>query len=239
MRSNRRGLTRTYAASDVSKQVSSTIPPPRPPPRKRARPVKKLPPPTSPLSLPQPALPSPEGTSLFTITISSGDTVPLSAEVAVSSDSDETQHPAKKAKANDIDKNGASSQSQKRGGIQVPLRSPRPVRSNRVINPGAPDQPSTRRTSSQVTAEKQRKASLQRGLEALKLREIEILAELELGQALFDEDADRNVVRTLAVVDSDVEMADPIEEFTSSESDGDTDVDEVVALKAPAKIAVC
>ena len=228
MPSKRRGLTRTYAATDVSTQVSSVAPPPRPPPQKRARPVKKLPPPT-PLETAgftaNSSAVSPSETAIVNKDIPPGDGDPSS---------DEDQPAAKRTKVNDID---AALQPRKRGSIQVPPRSPRPVRANHVVNPGAPDKPGTRRTSSQVATEKVRVATLQRNFEAIKLREVEILAELELQLELADERQGQDVINTL--VDSDVEMSDPIEDFTNSEFDGHTDVDEVAALKAPVKNVVC
>ena len=230
MPSSRRGLRRTYAATNVSTQVSSVVPPPRPPRQKRARPVKKLPPPT-PLETASSAANS--------STVSSSETAIMNKDVPpgdCNPSSDEDEPAAKKTRANDID---AALQPRKWGSIQVPPRSPRPVRANRVVNPGAPDKPGTRRTSSQVAAEKHRVATLQRDFEAIKLREIVILAELEHQQELADEQQGQDVVNTL--VDSDIEISDPIEDFTNSEFDGHTDVDEVVAPEAPqaVKKVVC
>lgn len=153
--------------------------------------------------------------------------------------------PAKKLKASDQNKGATSSMpSGKRGKVTVPPRSPPPVRSNRVVNPGAPDQKNTRRTSAQVAADKKRKDELQRDLDAFAQRQIEILAEMEAEQEMADKAEDRDAIRTLADVEDiegDVEMSDAISEI--SEFGGDADVNgeaekDIVVPKVPAKSVV-
>lgn len=229
MASNRRALTRSNAVGDLSSQVSPPTPPPHPLLKKRSQPLKggTVATASSPVSPPEMAV--------------ADKSVPPAGNGDPSSD--EEQPPAKKPNTNDSKRN-ATSQSGKRGRKQVPPRSPLPARINRVINPGAPDRTSTRRTSAQVAADNKQKADLQRDFETLKKRQIEILAQMEIQQALADEEEDQNSVRTLADADpiqSDVQMTDPIASFTSSEYGGDTEIDEPEeeTPKAPAKYTVC
>jgi hypothetical protein len=141
--------------------------------------------------------------------------------------SNEGQPPAKKPKVNDVQKN-VTSQSGRRGGNlkQVQPRSPLPKCVNRVVNPGAPDKPSERRSSAQVAEDKRRRDELKRNLEALKQREVEIMAEMEVQQEMADEEEEQSAVKTLAEVENiedDVQM-EPIEDATDSETN-DTEVE--------------
>lgn len=246
---SRRGLSRTYASADLSKGAPSTAPPTHRPSNGRVRALKTQPPVLPPTS---PSRPSQKKRArpLYTANTSAGATPPpeaASLDKNVPSTgggdpiSDEEQPPSKKSKANVTNKNDAKLQSGKRGGVQVPPRSPLPVRSNHVLNPGAPDKPNKRRTSAQVTAEMERKAALRREADALRQRQIEILAEMEAELENEDEDKDRNVVRTLTA-ESDVEPAEELAPINVSSSDseynGDSEVVEEAALKAPSKKAV-
>lgn len=248
MPTNRRGLTRTYASADLSKGAPLSVPPahrssngpvrlksrpllspptsaPSPSQKKRARPLKNT------ASAPADATSPPETTAL-------NKEVPLTGGDGTISD--EEQPPSKKSKANDTNNDGAKSHTRKRGGVQVPPRSPLPIRSNRVVNPGAPDKPNTRRTSAEVTAAMERKAALQREVDALAQRQAEILAEMEVQLEINDENEARNVVRTLGT-ESEVEpeLVDPIDiSGSDSEYEGNSEGDEEAALKAPAKKAV-
>jgi hypothetical protein len=150
--------------------------------------------------------------------------------------SDDEKRPAKKSKATDANKKGVASG--KRVSVQVLPRLPRPVRINRVVNPGAPDKPSAKRTPVQVAAEKQRQAKLKEALDALQKRQAYLVAQMEINIKTADEEEARRVVKTLPV-DSDAEMADPIENFSDMEVGGDTDIDEEMEDAVPAKNAVC
>jgi hypothetical protein len=81
-----------------------------------------------------------------------------------------------------------------------------------------------RRTPAQVAAEKKQRAALQRNLEALKAREIQLIAQMELNIQRADEEEDRRVVRTLDF-DGDTAMADS-DNFSDAEHSGDTDEEE-------------
>jgi hypothetical protein len=159
---------------------------------------------------------------------------------------DEDQPPTKKPRANSDD-DGATPLPLpgKQRGKKVPPRSPLPVRINRVLNPGAPDKKNTRHSSAQVAANKQRKEDLRRDLDALAQRQIEILAEMEVEQEMADDKEDRDAIRTLADVETDVDMSEAFSNVGSSEYGGDTEVDggdteeEMTPKKEPAKYVVC
>ena len=240
MPSNRRGLTRTSAVVDVSIQAAPLAPP------RQSRKLKLLPP-APPRTL-SPCPPPKKRGRPSKMAIATADSTSPSETAIVNKDvlfagkgdpsSDEGGPPVKKLKALDINKTDATLQSGKQRGVQVPPRS-LPTRINRVINPGAPDKPGTRRTSAQVAAEKQRQVNLQCDLDALKQRQVQILAELELQLEMADEQEERDTVRKLADgIESDIEMSDPIDNFTSSECNDSGD-NAVAISKVSAKIAVC
>jgi hypothetical protein len=73
--------------------------------------------------------------------------------------------------------------------------------------------------------ENKQKVDLQHDLEAIKKREIEMLAQMEIQQALADKEEDWNTIRTLTdTIQNDVEMSNPIDSFTGSEHAGDTEM---------------
>ncbi|KAH9988441.1 hypothetical protein BJV74DRAFT_885329 [Russula compacta] len=166
---SKRPLTRTYAVADLS-QGQPPAPVSRPPAKKRGRPPKAT-----------------TATSGSTMSSYKDNQEPSAGNG--DSSGDEEQPPTKKPKANDKGAT-ASVPAGKRGKVTVPPRSPLPVRNNRVVNPGAPDRKNPRRTSAQVAAEKKRKEELQRDLDALAQRQIEILAEMEADQEMADEAED-------------------------------------------------
>jgi hypothetical protein len=244
MNSNRHRLTRSYAVSDLS----VPLPPPDPSPPPASPPL-----PPAPVSRPQPKK---RGRPPKSIAATAGSTASsgtaANSKQALSAgngdiSSDEDQPITKKPKVNDNDKHTVSSlQLGKRGSKKIPPRSPLPVRSNRVLNPGAPDKKNTRRTSAQVAAEKKRKVDLQRNLDALAQRQIEILAEMEVAQEAADEDEDRDAVRTLADVETiediddikDIEMSEAISDIGGSEYCSDTEKEITAPKKVPAKSVV-
>jgi hypothetical protein len=219
----RRRRTRSLATADLSLL-----------PKKRGQPPKTT---------------SPTGSHTTSSETATKDKQPLFAGNGDSS-CDEDQPPTKKSKTDNCDDGAASSQqSGKRGNKKVIPWSPRPVRSNRVLHPGAPDMKNARRTSAQVVADNKRKEGLKRDLDALAQRQIEILAQMEISQEMADEADDQDAIRTLADVednqdieDSDFVMAEMASDISSFE--GDTDVDggdtEMPARKKiPAVSAVC
>jgi hypothetical protein len=146
--------------------------------------------------------------------------------------------PQKKSKANDGNDGAASSvQSGKRASKMVPPRSPLPVRSNRVIHPGAPDQKNPRRTSAQVAADNKRKEDLKRDLDALAQKQIEILAQMEVDQAIADELENQEAIGCLADVEAIEEDIDS--GFGNSEYGSDTDMDGEDKTDTPKVPAVC
>jgi len=77
----------------------------------------------------------------------------------------------------------------------VPLRSPLPARKNRVINPGAPDQKRTRRTSSAVAAAMQLKEKLKSELDRMEKDKIRMLAEMEAAEEEEQQLEERMAIR--------------------------------------------
>lgn len=139
---------------------------------------------------------------------------------------DDGQPSAKKLKVDDSSKGVASPlPSGKRGNKAVPPRSPLPIRSTRVINPGYPDKKNARRTSAQVAAENEKKEALRRDLDDLRQRQTEILAEMEIRLEMADEAEDRDAIRSLDDVQAieDIEMAP---DTSSSENGGDTQAED-------------
>jgi hypothetical protein len=63
--------------------------------------------------------------------------------------------------------------------LPVPLRSPLPSRTKRVVNPGAPDKKRTKRTSAEMAAAAQQKEKLKLKLERMEREKIRMLAEME------------------------------------------------------------
>ncbi|KAH9977533.1 hypothetical protein BJV74DRAFT_888375 [Russula compacta] len=109
---------------------------------------------------------------------------------------------------------------------QPPAKKPKASNNKGATSSMPLDKKNKRHTSAQVAADKKRKEELQRDLDALAQRQIEILAEMEAKQEMADEAEDQDAIRTLADIDEikgDVEMLDAISEF--SEFGGDTDVD--------------
>jgi hypothetical protein len=76
-------------------------------------------------------------------------------------------------------------------------------------------------------ADKKRKEDLQRDLEALAQRQMEILAEMEVEQEIADENEEQDAIKTLADMDAieDVKMPEIAADVNGSESGGDTEAD--------------
>jgi hypothetical protein len=87
-------------------------------------------------------------------------------------------------------------------GKVIPPRSPLPARAKRPVNPGAPDMAKTKRTSAEVSAAAERKATLQHQADKLERRRIEMLAKMELEEELEEEEEERTVVRKRASMES-------------------------------------
>ena len=159
---------------------------------------------------------------------------------------DDKQPSAKKLKVNDSS-NGVALPlpSGKWGNKVVTPQSPLPIRSTRIINPGYPDKKNARCTSAQVAAENEKKEALRRYLDAIRQRQTEILAELEIGLEKADEAERQDVIRSLddiQAIEEGIEMAIGI---SGSENGGDTDdnsendITIMNALKAPTRSKVC
>ena len=121
--------------------------------------------------------------------------------------------------------------------IALPARSPLPVRSNRVTNPGAPDRRRARRTSAEVTAANKAKMDLKERLEQLEREKIEALAALEVQEELDDEvekQALINNIGDLGCLHSDDEEKCIFEEEDGMEGNPD-DKEEPTLVNAPAK----
>jgi hypothetical protein len=111
--------------------------------------------------------------------------------------------PQKKSKANNGN-NGATSslQSGKRASKTVTPWSPLPIQSNRIIHPGAPDQKNLRHTSAQVAADNKQKEDLKCDLDALAQKQIEILAQMEVDQAIADKVENQDTIGCLADIEA-------------------------------------
>ena len=90
----------------------------------------------------------------------------------------------------------------------VPPRDPLPPRTNRNNHPGIIDLPRSKRTPAEVVAATKRKATLQRQVEDLERRRIEMLAEMELQEELQEEEEEHAVVKRLAASSSLDNMED-------------------------------
>jgi hypothetical protein len=137
------------------------------------------------------------------------------------------QPPTKRSKKADVAspvKHGAGSFRLK----LIPPRSPLPVRINRVVNPGAPDQKRGRRTSASVTAAMQRKEHLKSELEKMERDKIRMLAEMEASEEEEQRQEERMVIRDVTDLaesypdiegepDNDHVMADSEEDIEKTE----------------------
>lgn len=111
----------------------------------------------------------------------------------------DVQPPAKKKKTNTTSpvqrRNIGTSRSRAAG---VPPRSPLPLRTNRVVNPGAPDKKNTRRTSAEVAAAAQQKKRLQLELERMEKEKIRMLAEMEAVEEEEQREEERVSIKDIA-----------------------------------------
>lgn len=151
------------------------------------------------------------------------------------------QPPAKRPKKTDVAspvKHGAGLRQK-----LIPPRSPLPVRINRVVNPGAPDQKRGRRTSASVTAAMRRKEELKLELEKMEKDKIRMLAEMEATEEEEQQQEERMVIRDvtdLAESYPDIE-GEPDKDHVMADSEGDIEKTEcavapVDELEAPIKM---
>lgn len=94
--------------------------------------------------------------------------------------------------------------------LPVPPRSPLPSRTNRVVNPGAPDKKRTKRTSEETAAAAEQKNKLKLELEQIEREKIRMLAEME--EVEEQEQRDEEEMRIKDIVD-----------LAESNADGETD----------------
>ena len=80
----------------------------------------------------------------------------------------------------------------------IPPRSPLPMRINRVVNPGAPDQKKVRQTSAAVTAAMELKEKLKLELEKMEGDKIRMLAEMEAAEEEEQQQEERMAIRDVA-----------------------------------------
>ena len=236
---NSRRLTRSHAVPDLS------APGPFPHPNRRHLSTRSY-------AVSKLSAPKRQGQPLKTMTPAASGTASSVADetklfVSESDSSrDDEQPSAKKLKVNDSG-NGVALPllSGKQGNKAVTPWSPLPIRSTRVINPGYPDKKNVRSTSAQVAAENEKKEALRRDLDAIRQRQTEILAKLEIGLEKADEAERQDVVRSLddiQAIEEDIEMAIGV---SGSENGGDTDdnsendITIMNTLKAPTGSKVC
>jgi hypothetical protein len=82
--------------------------------------------------------------------------------------------------------------------LTVPRRSPLPSRTNRVVNPGAPDKKRTKRTPAEMTAAARKKNDLKLELERMERERIRVLAEMEEVEEQDEQDEERMRIKDLA-----------------------------------------
>ena len=80
----------------------------------------------------------------------------------------------------------------------VPPRSPLPSRTNRVVNPGAPDKKRKKRTSAEVAAAAEQKKILQLELERIEKDKIRMLAEMEAVEEEEEREEERMRIKDIA-----------------------------------------
>lgn len=88
----------------------------------------------------------------------------------------------------------------------LPLRSPLPARTNRVVNPGGPDKKRKKRTSAEVAAAAQQKQKLRLELENLEKQKIRMLAEMEKVEEEEELEEERMGIKDMT------DLAEPVSE---------------------------
>jgi hypothetical protein len=90
------------------------------------------------------------------------------------------------------------------------LRSPLPAHSNRIVNPGAPDQKRKRCTPAEMAAAKMEKEKLKLALENIEKEKIRMLAEMEAAEEEEQWEEERTTIR---------DVTDLVEPYTNEEGD--------------------
>jgi hypothetical protein len=106
--------------------------------------------------------------------------------------------PAKKSKTSNTTspkKLGGSEKSRFKG---LPPRSPLPIRTNRVVNPGAPDMKRNKRTTAEVTVASQQKITLQNKLKEMERDKIRLLAQMEAVEEEEQRNEERKRIKNIA-----------------------------------------
>ena len=118
--------------------------------------------------------------------------------------------------------------------IVVPARSPLPACSNRVTNPGAPDQRRARQTSAEVAAANKAKMDLKDRLEQLERQKIEALAALEVEEELDDNEEKQASINNISDLNH-LHSDDEENYIVEGEEGNPDDKEEPTLIKAPAK----
>ncbi|KAJ6537477.1 hypothetical protein DFH09DRAFT_1090831 [Mycena vulgaris] len=116
-------------------------------------------------------------------------------ETAVPSQGRKRKDPAA---AVDSDYEDSAPLKRSRKGPTIPLRSPLPDRVKRVVNPGGPDLPPSRRTSEQVAAAARRKQAALDELAELEARKMTTLAQMELEEEEESSEEESSSIKWLA-----------------------------------------
>ncbi|KAJ6472267.1 hypothetical protein DFH09DRAFT_1475955 [Mycena vulgaris] len=116
-------------------------------------------------------------------------------ETAVPSQGRKRKDPAA---AVDSDYEDSAPLKRSRKGPTIPLRSPLPDRVKRVVNPGGPDLPPSRRTSEQVAAAARRKQAALDELAELEARKMTTLAQMELEEEEESSEEEYSSIKWLA-----------------------------------------
>jgi hypothetical protein len=208
-------LATSHPTDVESTLATDLIAKPRPKPRPLAKPGKKA---VAPVELaPDPADETPHLRSKRGHSRSIADeTVPASI----------IQPPAKKTKISNI-----TSPVQRGGNVgakAVPRRSPRPLRTNRVVNPGAPDKKRNKRTSEEVAAAAKQKRNLRLELEQMEREKIRMLAEMEAVEEEEELDEERMGIKDFKdianLAESQPEADSETDTQYSKAGDGDNDI---------------
>ncbi|KIJ63555.1 hypothetical protein HYDPIDRAFT_40966 [Hydnomerulius pinastri MD-312] len=121
--------------------------------------------------------------------------------------------------------NEAQSQTSERVTLRltIPAREPQPPRAKRVSDPAGPDKPRPKRTSEQVAAATERKALQERRLAELEAEKIRVLAEIEIGEMMAEEEENSAAVMHLSDLTGRDEVLE--ENPASDRSEVDIDID--------------
>ena len=106
----------------------------------------------------------------------------------------------------------------------VPPRSPLPLRTNRVVNPGAPDKKNTRRTSAEMAAAAQQKKRLQLELERMEKEKIRMLAEMEAVEEEEQREEERASIKDIADLEEPCADSEADTQYGNKGIAGDDDI---------------